>query len=251
MKRASAILLLALLLAGCGRRGALVPPEGLVPAPVGSLQLMQRGAELELSWTAPKRMESGKKLADLTGFRVLRHEVLPPAEECAACPESWRLLKEISLEYLQGVGKAGDRFLLRDGGLAVGTTWQYRLSPVNRAGASGRAVTTLRRTVRQPLSPPRLKAVATPIAIRLELAVDGLPPGASLDGFTLYRAKAGEALPLLPINAEPVAGPLFEDSGLEQGASYAYSAGMRVTLEGEQLESLLSQPVTASLAEPD
>ena len=68
MKRFLCLTGLLLLLAACGRRGALLPPEALLPAPVADLQVAQRGEAFELSWSRPTTTDKGRPLKDLAGF---------------------------------------------------------------------------------------------------------------------------------------------------------------------------------------
>src|SRR5689334_16806638 len=95
------IFFLVLALAGCGRKGLLVPPEALVPGPVSDLRTAQKGERFQVAWSSPSHEEGGRALKDLAGFRLFKREVLPPDEDCEACPDAYRLLKEIDLEYLQ------------------------------------------------------------------------------------------------------------------------------------------------------
>ncbi len=64
------IVLLVLFLSACGRKGALVRPEALVPATVTDFSVVQKGENAYLSWSLPKRLVSGGKLTDLAGFRL-------------------------------------------------------------------------------------------------------------------------------------------------------------------------------------
>ena len=90
------LFILILLLVGCGKKGALIPPEALVPAPVGDPQVTQRGETFRVSWTAPSREESGRPLQGGVRFRLYRREVLPPGQDCSTCPDVWKLLGDFS-----------------------------------------------------------------------------------------------------------------------------------------------------------
>ena len=251
MKKIFPLLLVIMLLAACGRKGVLVPPEGLVPAQVSELQLSQRGAGLQLSWTMPNKMASGGKLTDLAGFRVMRREVLPPAEDCEQCPDAYRLLKMVDLAYLQGASRLGGQLYLLDTEVTAKTTYQYRVSAVNKDGESGIISSPVRGTVIPPLPSPRLSATATPTGVELHVSAAPLPTGATLIGFTIYRVKKGGTFSPIPITPQPITTPTYEDSRLERGIVYTYVAGVEATINGERIESVLSPPIAISMAEPD
>lgn len=251
MKKNVVLFLCLLLTTACGRKGSLVPPEGLVPAQVGALQVMQRGELMQLAWPLPDKMESGGKLADLAGFRVTRHEVLPKAEECTECPDAWKLLRKVDLDYLQGAMRLGDRMYLSDSNIIPGKSYIYRVSAVNRDGAEGKPSIAVRRKIAPTVPPPAIKAVPSQSAVLLELASPKLPDGATARGFTIYRARKEEALPIEPLTRLPVDPATFKDERLEPGVTYRYAAGLIADVGGDEVESILSPPVTAALSEPD
>jgi len=251
MRRLFGIALLMLLLCACGRKGPLMAPEGLVPARVTDLQALQRGDALQLSWTLPTRQEGGGKLTDLAGFRIVRHEVLPPAQECTECPDAWKLLKHVDLEYLQGVERVENRLFLIDGTAKPGTAYQYRVTAINRDGDMGLPSAPVSYRVQPPLPLPRLTVVPSPTAIRLVCDAGNLPQGESPAGYTFYRSRKGERLPLTPLTGAMLSTPSHDDSGLTRGETYLYAAGVVVDNNGQLQESPLSAPVEATLATPD
>ncbi len=251
MKKLVLLFLCLLFAVACGRKGALVPPEGLVPARVGALQAMQRGEAMQIAWPLPKKMESGGKLVDLAGFRVMRHEVLPKGEECTECPDAWKLLRGVDLDYLQGATRLGDLIYLSDSKIIPGSSYLYRVSAVNRDGAEGKPSVAVRRKIASTIPPPTLKAVSSQSAVLLELAYPKLPAGATAKGFSIYRARKEESLPIDPLPLSPVTSATYKDDRLEPGVTYRYAAGLIADVDGDAVESLLSSPVTAALAEPD
>ena len=100
-----ALAALALVLAGCGKKGPLVPPEALVPAPVANLAVAQKGARFQVSWSAPGKQEGGATLRDLAGFLLFRRPLLPPAEDCDECPSAYR---QLAREFLRRRGGDDD-----------------------------------------------------------------------------------------------------------------------------------------------
>ncbi|HJV66397.1 MAG TPA: hypothetical protein VJ550_11730, partial [Geomonas sp.] len=121
------VLLPLLLLSGCGKKGPLIPPEALSPAPVLDLAVAQKGGGFQVSWSAPSRQESGERLTDLAGFLLFRRPVLPPAEDCEECPTAYTQLLQVYVDYPQGVTKLGNRYLYADYDLLEGKTYQYKV----------------------------------------------------------------------------------------------------------------------------
>jgi len=55
---------------GCGKRGDPLPPLGRTPQPVRDLTLAQRGADLEVRYTAPRTTTGGIRL-DVHAVEIL------------------------------------------------------------------------------------------------------------------------------------------------------------------------------------
>ncbi|MGA2151250.1 MAG: lipoprotein, partial [Geobacteraceae bacterium] len=102
------------LLAGCGRKGRLIPPEALRPAPVSDLQIAQKGESFQVYWSQPAEGEGKRPIKDLAGFHLFKREVLPPDEDCESCPNAYKSLKIVDLDYLQDVRRVGGRLFLSD-----------------------------------------------------------------------------------------------------------------------------------------
>ena len=127
MKKLLCILSIACIATACGKRGPLVPPEALVPAPIADLRIEQKGDRFLVSWSRPAQEEGGRAMKDLAGFRVFRREVLPPGEDCEECPGAYRLVASVDLDYPKGIVIAGDRYVLTDGDVAAGKTYRYKV----------------------------------------------------------------------------------------------------------------------------
>lgn len=244
------LLVAAASIAACGKKGALVPPEALVPAPSSDLQVRQQGDGFRISWTAPSKEERGRPLRDLAGFRLYRHEVLPPGEDCLACAESWLLVRSVDLEYLRGVQRSGDRFFCQDRDVRTGTAYRYSVTAVSRKGAVGRpAFIEPRKKVAAPL-PPALQAQPSPTAVTLEFVAIPLPNSDRL-GFNVYRRRSGEPAPVVPLTPAPVPGPTYTDQQLDRAETYRYTVTAVVRVDGEEVESEPSNEVEAALSPPE
>ena len=244
-------LVLALsLLSGCGKRGALVPPEALVPAPVSDLALAQKGGRFQVSWSAPSRQEGGGALSDLAGFLLLRRVVLPPGEDCEECPSAYSQLAKVDLDYPQGARQLGNLWLYDDFDLKAGRVYQYKLRSFTTGRAQSKDSNRARRTVLIPPLPPVLEAQSS--ATEVTLSFVALPPEqGTLLGYNIYRSKKDEELPLSPLNPAPVTGNTYRDRLSQLGVSYSYAVTSVAELDGETVESAPSNLVEGTLLLPD
>lgn len=244
-------LVLALsLLSGCGKRGALVPPEALVPAPVSDLALAQKGGRFQVSWSAPSRQEGGGALSDLAGFLLLRRVVLPPGEDCEECPTAYSTLAKVDLDYPQGARRLGNLWLYDDFDLKAGRVYQYKLRSFTTERAQSRDSNRARRTVLIPPLPPVLEAQSS--ATEVTLSFVALPPEqGTLLGYNIYRSKKDEELPVFPLNPAPVTGNRYQDRLSRLGVSYSYAVTSVAEFNGETVESAPSNLVEGILLLPD
>lgn len=247
----SLLLLLALaLLCACGKRGALVPPEALVPAPVTNLALAQKGGRIQVSWSAPSRQVGGESLRDLAGFLLFRRTVLPPDQDCEECPGAYTQLARIDLEYPAPARRSGGLWIYDDFDLKKGRTYQYKVRSFTTEGAQSGESNLARRTVMQPPLPPVLEAASS--AAEVTLSFVALPPEeGKLVGYNIYRSRKGDEVPLVPLNREPVTANTYQDKVPMFGATYLYSVTTVADLDGAVAESAPSNVVEGALLLPE
>jgi len=242
MKRFLLTTTILLLLSGCGKKGALIPPEALVPGPVRELNVIQTGQDFRITWSAPSKEQGGRPLKDLSGFLLLRRDVTPEGGECPSCPDSWKLLSTIELDSPGSVNKSGDPFIYFDKGGKKGSRFQYRVTALSKSGGRSRPEDAPVKKLLPPPPPPTLTATLQPGSIRLVFA-PGKAKGPAPAGFNIYRRKDGDTTPLLPLNPELLTGSSWEDLSLEYGSSYRYSATALSQIEGELVESPRSKEI--------
>jgi predicted small lipoprotein YifL len=243
--------MLLLTLLGCGKKGALVPPETLVPSPIGDLALAQKGASFQVSWSAPSKEEGGARLSDLAGFVLFRRVLLPPELDCDLCPGAYAQRARVDLDYLQQARRVGNLFLFDDHDLKLGESYQYKVRSFTTNGAQSRDSNRAHLTAVTPPLPPVLEALSS--ASSVVLAFVALPPEqGKLLGYNIFRSKKGEAMPLAPLTPRPVPGNTYEDKQLLIGVHYSYEVRtVAGSPNGETVQSVPSNPAEGALLQPD
>jgi len=238
-------------LAGCGKKGPLMPPEALVPASVTDLRVEQLGGEFVVSWSAPASEQGGRRLKDLASFQLFKREVLPPGEDCEECPTAYRLVKMVDLDYLQGIEAVGNRYRYRDLDLVEGKTYRYKVLSLKKDGTVSRTSNQAgRKKVASPL-PPVLKGKSTLSAIMLEWNGAAAPVNGRIEGYVVYRKVSGERTYPSSLTQVPLTATNFEDTQPEWGKKYDYAVRTVAVVGGETVESELSNEIQAALAEAD
>jgi predicted small lipoprotein YifL len=236
MKQAILLALTLLLFAACGKKGALMPPEALVPAEVQSLRVQQSGDGLRITWRAPSKEKGGRALRDLAGFRLSKRIIAGDGSDCSACPESWQLLRAVDSDNPGDIAKTGATYISYDRNIAVGQTLQYRLVALSKSG--GFSAPTLSSLVKYqpPLPAPGMSGEVLPASIKLAFSF-APHPDSRLIGFNIYRRTDKTIPALLPINSVPVTTNSWEDMQLQFDRTYSYSGAALVEIQGETLES--------------
>ncbi|UFS71843.1 fibronectin type III domain-containing protein [Geomonas sp. RF6] len=236
-------------LCGCGKKGALLPPEALVPAAINDLQVRQKGDQFQVSWSGPAREESGARLQDLAGFVLLRHQVIDPASDCDLCPDAYRVIATIDLDYLKDVRRSGSRYVVADRDLTIGTTYRYKVRSFKQNGTSSKDSNKVQRPAHTPPPPPSASTASSSAGVTVTFSSPPLLEG-KLVGYDVYRRTGTEEFPVAPLNPAPVPGP-YLDQTVRHGASYIYSARTVVKIGEDMVESAPSAEVKGEIAEPE
>jgi hypothetical protein len=190
-------------------------------------------------------------LKNLTGFRIFKRDVLQPAEDCEECPTVYRLLRSVDLEYLQDVRRSGKHYCLTDPDLVEGKSYQYKAVCLVKDGIAGQDSNKARREYMPPSAAPKLKVVSSPAGVLLEWTSLPLPKNGSMAGYNIYRRSVGGPMPIAAINSKPEQGNRFEDLTPEFGLQYLYSVRCVIRVDGELVESNLSNEVSGGLSLPE
>jgi predicted small lipoprotein YifL len=244
------LLLATVSLAGCGKKGALIPPEALVPAAVIESQVTQRGDVFRVSWTAPTREESGRPLKGGVRFRIYRREVLLPGQDCTACPDVWKLLGEIDSTGARGLERSGSRFTYSDHELVPDKTYQYRIQVVDPSGGLSRAILLPPRQRLTPPFPPVLQAAPGSAGVHLEFVAPTLPERETGVGYLLFR-QHGATVPVQQLTTNPVTAVTYDDRDVQLGETYRYTARTLATIAGQAVESADSNEAVITIILPE
>ena len=249
MVRVIPLLLGGALVAGCGKKGPLIPPDALVPAPVSDLAVAQKGERFQVTWSIPSRQQGGAPLDNLQGFMLFRRPVLPPEQDCEECPSAYATLGRYDLDYLQGALRIGNKLLVEDANLNRGSSYQYKVRSYTRDRAQSRDSNLPRHTLLVPPPAPTLQAAANAASVTLTITAPAPEQGA-LVGYNIYRREAGEA-EAFPLTRSPIKNTTFEDTQAIFGKRYSYRVTSIAEVNKETVESAPSTEVEAALVDPD
>lgn len=244
---------LSLLAGACGRKGALVYPDMLVPA-APSVTARQSGAAVKLQFSIPAKDRSGQSVQGLAGMKISRrvHDA-GQKDVCRSCTTDFTLFRTIYLELLpHDIQRFGNQMILVDSDIHAGNLYSYRVVPFLADGVEGAASTVADVSVSIPLSPPVVSIESQPTEVKLHLSMSSMGSAGQVLGYNLYRTSAPAVRSYLPLNSEPVRGNDYTDSSLERGVRYRYSATALIVQEtGTVVESRESDAVEGILKDDE
>jgi hypothetical protein len=245
----------------CGKVGAPVPPTRITER-AREITLTQRGSQIIISWPAPhlvKQESSTSYIARVDIYRLAERR----EEAASADPDDFEYLAEVigfldrpALEEMARTGRArfADALDLTGKDLSEARL-RYAVRYVNKRGQMAALSTT---AAIEPVSavslPPGGVTVSDLAQSKVEIRwkapeanVDGRRP-AAIVGYNIYRRAARRDEFGEPINAEPVSGPSFEDTGFRYETEYVYvvralSQGANGTVESADSEMVSFRPV--------
>jgi predicted small lipoprotein YifL len=251
MRKILLLMGIAFLLAACGKKGPLVPPEALAPSPINNLRVSQTGTGFSICLTPPSTDEIKKPLKNLAGFRVLKREVLPPDEDCEECPTAYHPFQIVDMEFPKDVQRFGSLYCLADTDLVAGKTYQYKAVSFQADGTTSKDSNKVRRKFVQPPSAPVLKSAPATTGVVLEWVSPSHPGQGVAAGFNIYRGESAERMPPDPINDKPFMGNRYEDQNVTLGTKYFYVVRSVIKIDGDTVESEASNSVSGEMKLPE
>ena len=255
-----------LISAGCGAPGEPVPPSPPVPAVVKDLTAHQAGDGVELTFTLPSSSISGERLPASPAVEILRGAVKPDG---SADSKSFRVVYTIP-GALVGNYETDGRISFIDPiapeetkahpGAAIAYAVRTRASQ-KRASADSNVVTARVYPVPAPIA--SVEARVTESGVELTWTepsgTSGGGPINTITSFRIYRAEIhppasasppqepsrgkGESHATLLAATEPNS---YRDTSVVFDHTYVYTVRSIIQVEGKELESSDSQPVTVT-----
>jgi len=256
---APALVLGALALAACGKKGPPVAPETRLPRPVADLAGIVTDQAVELTWTNPSRRADGSRLRDLALVRVFRHEDEGTGPPKAALRAGRRVVGYTEVAALRlpvppgtpGVAVEGDRVRLTDRrGLVRGRRYTY---VVVAEDSTGRASPPSNRVAVPFVAPPEPPTGLRAAPGEGEARLTWTPPARYVDGspitapllYEVLRAPAPGAPPEVATPA-PIEAPAFVDRGLQNDRTYVYTVRALRRADGTLARGEPSAPAEAT-----
>ncbi len=258
-----------LMAGGCGAPGEPVPPAPLVPVAIKDLAAHQAGDGVQLAFTLPTNSVTGDRLSEPPAVEILRGLVKPDG---SADVKSFRVVYKIPGALVENYRAADGRIIFTDPiapeetkahpGGTVGYVVRTRASQKRASGDSN--VVSLRLfPVPAPIA--SVQARVTESAVELSWT----PPSATAAGepinkitsYRIYRSEIRPSTPAPPAQTQefPQGKPelnavflasseteIFRDTSFVFDHTYVYTVRSVIQIEGNELESSDSQPVTVT-----
>ena len=252
--------------AGCGAPGEPVPPSAPVPVAVSDLAARQAGDGVELVFSLPPKSVSGEKLTAPPAIEIVRGSVKPNG---LADPKSFRVVYTIPGALVANFVAAGhvrftDPIAPKETKERPGATYAYlirtRLSK-KRASADSNIVTTRLFPVPQPITSVRSQVTETAVNLTWPFPTQ-TSAGEPLPSVAVYRVYRGEIDPHAPATAgkelsdvhwisplallSPTTTSSYSDTQFDFGKTYVYVVRSVISIDGNEIESDNSEPVTVT-----
>lgn len=244
----------SLVAAGCGKKGALIYPDMLVPAAPTAVTAIQSDAAVKLEFVLPGKDRAGRPVNGLAGVKISRRSTDAGQKDfCRSCLTDYILLRTVYLDHLTtDTERVSGHMVLRDSDVSPGNVYSYRVVPFTADLIEGVPSAVADARIDAPLAAPRLKMESFPTELKLSFSSTAAIRTGRLLGYNVYRSSGTAPRSFLPLNREPVKGSVYVDSGLERGVKYRYSVrALYSRAAGDIAESMESNEVEGMLKEDE
>ncbi|MDD2853071.1 MAG: fibronectin type III domain-containing protein [Desulfuromonadaceae bacterium] len=251
--RTSLVILLTLLISACGRKGALIYPDTLLPAAPALVSAQQSGAVIKLQFSLPVKDAGGRTIQEVAGVKISRRTTGSEQKGiCRSCMTDYQPLHVFYLGHLPAAAQRfGGRLIVADSDVTAGNSYSYSIVPFTADGIDGAMVKTGDVPVVPTLLPPALSVDCQPTEISVRMSAPSGNAGRFI-GYNLYRAIGTTVRSYQPLNSEPLVHREYTDTQLERGVTYRYSArALFVAASGTVVESAESEEVAGKLKDDE
>ncbi len=215
------------LVAGCGKRGAPLPPEPRGPFQPGEVEVRQIGDSILISFNVPEPRNRDKPSRQIHRAFLVRVEQAETGQVPDA--DSFRRRGENAGVISVAEGSGERLAFLQPVGSSAPVVW-YGVRVEDRRGRSSPLVVAGRITPIAPLPvPQRPRAEMSAAGVRLEW--DQQPGDGELP-INIYRTVPDGVIGRRPVNDTPVTGREYLDASVVVGATYLYV--LRSAVSGER-----------------
>ncbi len=257
-----------LMAGGCGAPGEPVPPAAPVPAAIKDLAARQAGDGVQLAFTLPTSSVTGDRLSEPPAVEILRGGVKPDG---SADAKSFRVVYTIPGALVENYRAADGRIIFTDPiapeetkahpGGTVSYVVRTRASQ-KRASADSNVVSLRVFPVAAPIA--SVQARVTESAVELSwTGPSGTAAGEPINKITSYRIYRSEIHPSTTAPGQTQESPqgkpelnsallasseseTFRDTSFVFDYTYVYIVRSVIQVDGNELESSDSQPVTVT-----
>jgi len=259
---AAGLAIAVLALAGCGKKGAIVPPERRLPLPPSGMQATVDDRVIVVRFVAPRNRVDNSRLRDLALMRLFRREEAPDGALKPAMRSGERVVgyEEIARIALgapppPNVQLSDDTVVVKDEkGLSFGKRYAYAATAEDTSGRISAPSAPLAVSfLAAPASPPGLAAQAGDKEVSLRwdaptTLIDGAPASGELRYIVLRGAGEGG---LAPITPAPIAATTYTDTAVSNETTYRYAVkGIRVepagSASGPASEAVAATPINTT-----
>jgi len=128
---AALVIVIILLLSGCGKKGPPVPPRHEIPPPVTDLSWEISKKALTLSWSVPQAENSIR----LAGFKIYRSRKRLFVSDCPDCPGIFKPVADILIENPISQDQNGERKMYTED-LETDSRYEYKVIAYTENGIS-------------------------------------------------------------------------------------------------------------------
>ena len=211
------VVVLGLLLIGCGKKSPPVPYDAVLPPPILDLETRVREGRLFVRWSMPEVPDKSEKAA-VREFRLLRGESSLEGEWCEECPDRLEVFDVLRLDRRDNFSLHDGRVVYEDKRVSYGRRYVYRVISISARGYESKP--SNRVFVEWDAPPPAPDGVEG--SGEDSAAVLHWEPVKETEGYRIYRKQEGGQFGTEPVGEVGSQEHFYRDTDLVNGVIYRY-----------------------------